>query len=178
MPRLTQRLGLTRYDADANYKKGLVAYEKRNLDEALINLSDAIEALPNNAEYYAARGYMYLEDGIEDKAEADFAQALKLYPYEMLAHYGRGVIAFREQRWVDALAHFTKAYHADPKRAETLYYLALVLHRQADYAQALDIMKQAQTALEAANDRRKNDAAKWVRVLEKVANAPRLRDGK
>jgi tetratricopeptide (TPR) repeat protein len=177
MARINQRLGLTRYEADEYYKKGLAAYEKRNLDEALINLENAITALPNNAEYYAARGFVYLEDGLEDKAEADFAQALKLYPYEMLAHYGRGVIAFREKKWDAALQHFMNAYYADPKRAETLYYMAIVYHRKGENANALQVMRQAQSLLEAANDKRKNDATKWIRTLEKLADQPHLESG-
>ncbi|MBC8170966.1 MAG: tetratricopeptide repeat protein [Anaerolineae bacterium] len=177
MARITQRLGLTRFEADEYYKKALAAYEKRSLDEALINLSDAINALPNNSEYYAARGFMYLEDGIDDKAAADFNQALKLYPYEMLAHYGLGVVAYREKRWEIALKHFLAAYQADPKRSETLYYLALVYYQQRDYASALQVMKQALDLLDAAGDKRKIDAQKWVRVLEKLANLPGLPAG-
>jgi Flp pilus assembly protein TadD len=177
MASFNQRLGLTRYEADEYYKKGLAAYEKRNLDEALVNLTDAINALPSNAEYYAARGFIYLEDGIDDKAEVDFAQALKLYPYEMLAHYGRGVIAFREKKWDEALRHFTSAYHANPKRAETLYYLALVYHRTGENANALHVMRQAHALLEAAGDKRKGDAAKWIKALEKIQNSPRLQSG-
>lgn len=174
MARLNQRLGLTRYEADEYYKKALAAYEKRHLDEALINMTDAINALPTNSEYYAARGFIYLEDGIDDKAEPDFAQALKIHPYEMLAHYGRGIIAFREKKWDDALQHFLSAYYANPKRAETLYYLAIVYHRLSEQANALQVMRQAHELLEAAGDKRRSDAAKWIRTLEKIAHQPRL----
>jgi tetratricopeptide (TPR) repeat protein len=173
MARITQRLGLTRYEADEFYKKGLAAYEKRNLDEALVNLSDAIDALPNHAEYYAARGFVYLEDGIEDKAGADFQQALKLYPYEMLAHYGQGILAYRSKQWEPALNHFLNAYRADQKRPETLYYLALVYHHLGQYENALQVMRQAQAALDANGDKRKSDAGKWVRTLEKLVEQDR-----
>ncbi|HEX2619918.1 MAG TPA: tetratricopeptide repeat protein, partial [Phototrophicaceae bacterium] len=149
MARITQRLGLTRFEADEFYKKALAAYEKRNLDEALINMSDAINALPNNSEYYAARGFLYLEDGIDDKASADFTQALKLYAYEMLAHYGLGVVAYREKKWDEALKSFTSAYHVDPKRPETLYYLAMVYHQKGDPVSALQVMRQAYELLDA-----------------------------
>jgi tetratricopeptide (TPR) repeat protein len=173
MVRITQRLGLTRYEADEFYKKGLAAYEKRNLDEALVNLSDAIDALPNHAEYYAARGFVYLEDGIEDKARVDFEQALKLYPYEMLAHYGQGILAYRVKDWETALNHFLNAFRSDQKRPETLYYLALVYHHLNQYENALQVMRQAQTALDANGDKRKTDAGKWVRTLEKLVEQER-----
>lgn len=177
MARITQRLGLTRFEADEFYKKALAAYEKRNLDEALINLTDAINELPTNSEYYAARGFMYLEDGIDDKATADFEQALKLYAYEMLAHYGLGVVAFREKQWDTALQRFLSAYQADPKRPETLYYLALVYYEKKEYANALQVMKQAYDLMDTAGDKRKTDAQKWLRVLEKLVNLPVLPSG-
>jgi tetratricopeptide (TPR) repeat protein len=177
MARLNQRLGLTRYEADEYYKKALAAYEKRNLDEALINMNDAIQALPTNPEYYATRGFFFVEDDVPDKAEADFEKALKIHPYEMLAHYGRGIIAFRNKKWDEALQHFLNAYYADPKRAETLYYLAIVYHRRGENANAVHVMRQAHELLEAAGDKRRSDALKWIRTLEKIPDAPRLQSG-
>jgi tetratricopeptide (TPR) repeat protein len=116
---------------------------------------------------------------VPDKAREDFERALALYPYEMLAHYGLGMMAYkaasgerdpdkRAAAWETAYNHFLNAYRADPKRPETLYYLALVYHHRCDQAAALHVMAQAQTALEAANDRRKGDAARWVRELQRL----------
>jgi beta-barrel assembly-enhancing protease len=177
MTRLTQRLGLTRFDADEHYKRALQAYEKRNLEDAILEMEYAIELLPTEAEYYAARGFFYLEDSINDKAKADFEQALKLYPYETLAHYGRGVMAYKSRNWDEALAHFADAYRADPNRPETLYYLALVYHRQNQNAQALALMQRAQAIFEQSNDRRRTDASRWVRALEKLVQQAQLEEG-
>lgn len=175
MARLTQRIGLTRYEADEFYKKALAAYQKHKIEDALIHMTEAITALPGNAEYYAARGLIYLEDGIEDKAEADFASALSLYAYEMLAHYGRGVIAFNNRRWEEALRHFTAAYNVDPQRAETLYYLALVYHRLDRNDAALHMMQRAYDAFDPqdpingkTNEQRRNYAVKWMNAFKKL----------
>jgi tetratricopeptide (TPR) repeat protein len=167
MARLTQRLGFTRFEADEYYKQALDAFVKRRFDEAILSMDKAIEALPTKSEYYAARGFFYLEDGVRDKALADFEHALKLYRYEMLAHYGRGIIAYEDRNWDEALAHFSDAYRADPKRPETLYYLALLYHRKGNNEAAQQLMAQAQAAFEAANDRRKADASRWVKELQK-----------
>jgi tetratricopeptide (TPR) repeat protein len=187
MARLTQRLGLTRAEADEHYRKALLAYQvvnqKRNLEEALLHMDAAISALPDNAEYYAARGLMYAEDGIDDKAEADFRAALKRFPYEMLAHYGLGVLAFRQRSWDAALAHFTEAYRVDPARPETLYYLAIVYHRRGENEYARQVMARAVAALDAAApnpdslsaadqralERRRSDAGKWLKTFQKLA---------
>lgn len=168
MVNFTQRLGLTRYEADEYYKKALEAYGKLKLEEAILNMDEAIKALPNNSEYYAARGLFYLEDGVTEKAQADFEYAVKLHRYELLACYGRGIIAFKQGNWDEALAHFTDAYGADPNRPETLYYLALTQHRKGNHAAALPLMEKAQTALETAGDKRRVDATKWVKELQRL----------
>lgn len=181
---LNQRLGLTRYEADEHYRLALEAYSKRkNLDAAILHMSDAIAMLPTKSEYYAARGYFYFEDGLYDKAQADFQQALKIYRFEMLAHYGRGMIAYKDKNWAEAVAHFTDAYRADPKRPETLYYLALAHHHNHDNRQALAFMAQAAAAFEGVDDRRKADAGRWVKEFQKIlgpsaAEAPRLAGGR
>ncbi len=170
MAKLTQRLGLTRFEADEYYKKALDAYTKHKLDEAILAMEEAIKLLPSNAEYYAARGFFYLEDGIDEDAKDDFEEALKRYPYEMLAHYGLGIIAYKGQKWDEALAHFTNAYKANPKRPETLYYLALAYHRKNQNRLAFTTMQQANAAFDASGDKKRGEGAqKWAKALEKLA---------
>lgn len=168
MARLVQRLGLTRYEADEYYKQALDAYNKRKLDEAILAMEKAIELLPTQSEYYAARGFFYLEDGIKEKAAPDFEKALKLHRYETLAHYGRGVIAYDSSNWDEALAHFTDAYRSNPERPEILYYLALTYHHKAMNPQALQYMQQANALFEKADDKRKSDSGRWLKTLEKL----------
>ena len=169
MPALTQRLGLSRYEADEHYKRALDAYRKANLAEAVEEMTYAITLLPTKGEYYAARGFFQLEDGAFTEADTDFAEALRIYPYEMLAHYGRGVISYRERDWDGALERFTAAYHVDPQRAETLYYLALVYFQMGEIASAVNVMTRALDAFEQANDRRKTQADRWLRELARRA---------
>lgn len=172
MPRLDQRLGFTRYEADDYYRRALDAYRKRNLDDAIELMDAAIDTLPNNAEYLAARGYFYFEDGEEDKARADFEAALKRFKYEMLAHYGLGMIATRDKNWTGARAHFNAARLADPERIETAYALAVTLYHLREYPAALELMTPAAAQFEATNHEQKNDARKWLREITRaVTNA-------
>ena len=172
MARIDQHLGFTRFAADEYYKQALEAFRKGDFDTAVDDMKNAIAALPRKAEYYAARGFMYLEDGVTQSALDDFDQALKLFPHEMLAHYGRGIVAFKDQDWDEALNHFTAAYYADTQRAETLYYLALTYSHKRDYASAVNLMKLAADRMEATGDKRKADAQKWLRELTKLADKP------
>ena len=177
MARLTQRLGLTRYEADEYYKQALEAYRKRKLNDAILAMEQAIQLLPTNSEYYAARGFFYLEDGLENEAAADFERALQIHAYEPLAHYGRGMIAYNAKSWDEALEHFTSAYHVDPQRPETLYYLALVCHRKGQNAQALSFMQQAHAIFDQKGDKRKNDANRWIKELDKQVKKAQLPPG-
>ncbi|HLV36764.1 MAG TPA: tetratricopeptide repeat protein [Spirillospora sp.] len=169
MAKLTQRLGLPRYEADEHYKLALAAFDKGDYDQAIDHLDKAIDLLPSQPEYHAARGYIYLRDGVRDKAETEFDEALRLHEFELLAHYGRGVLAYRDKNWEDAETFFSRALAVDPERPETLYYLALVFHRQRKNDAALDLMQKALEKFEAANDKRRTDARQWVRELEKQA---------
>jgi tetratricopeptide (TPR) repeat protein len=172
-----KRFGLTRYDADEYYKQALEAYRKHDLAEAINRITLAIELLPNHAEYYAARGFFYLEDGVRDKADAntggrkgaipDFEAALKRNKLEMLAHYGRGMIAYQDKNWQEAKAHFLDAYKAAPQRPESLYYLALAYHHNGENAQAKAFIEMAINAFK-DEDKRKADAQKWQREFQRL----------
>ncbi len=167
MTNITQRLGLPRFEADEFYKLGLAAFDKGDYDQAIDNLNKAIDLLPTNAEYLAARGYMYLRDGIREKANDDFAAALQAYEFEMLAHFGQGIMAYKDKNWEDAETAFSRALAVEPERAETLYYLALVYHRKKDNKAALPLMQKAEDLFEIAKDKRRMDARQWVREFQK-----------
>jgi tetratricopeptide (TPR) repeat protein len=167
MPSFNQRLGITRYEADEYYRRALEAYRKNDFDSAIDAMNDAIDALPNKVEYYAARGLIRLEDGELEAARADFEEALRRFKYEMLANYGMGVLEYKTGNWDEALGFFLSAHYADQQRPEPLYYLALTYHRKGDLVNATNYMVKANAAFEAANDRRKADSAKWLREFSK-----------
>ncbi|MEL6149414.1 MAG: hypothetical protein AAFR56_07300, partial [Chloroflexota bacterium] len=76
---LSQRLGLTRFDADEYYAQALEDYEDKKLQDAIDNIGFAITLLPTNSEYHAVRGLFYMEDGQEYDAKANFEEALRLH---------------------------------------------------------------------------------------------------
>lgn len=168
MAKLTQRLGLPRYEADEYYKQALALIPKGQYDQAIDRMDKAIEILPTHAEYFATRGFIYLQDGVEEKAREDFDRALKLYRFEMLAHYGLGVLAYRSRKYEEAVHHFNSAVAAQPERGESLYYLALAYHRMRNNPAARQWMQKAVAAFDKAGDKRKADAARWVKEFEKL----------
>jgi len=167
MPSITQRLGLPRYEADLRYKEALAAYLKKDLDAAITKMNEVLNLLPTHSEYWAARGLMYLEDGVNDAAKADFERAVKAFKLEMLGHYGLGAVAFREERYAEALTHLEEAQRLDPSRIETLYQMALTLDKLDRSAEALDLMTRAHDLMESATDKRKPDAVRWLTHLRR-----------
>jgi tetratricopeptide (TPR) repeat protein len=175
MARLVERLGLTRYDADQYYKEALLAYKKNNIEEAYAQIKLAIQLLPSHAEYYASQGFFYLEDDVQTKAEEAFDKALSFNPYEMLANYGRGMIAYNDKNWEEAVTYFLDALAAQPTRPETQYYLAMVNHRLRNNTHALQWMQEAKNGFAKIGDKRERTCDRWVREFEKLVEESLLR---
>ena len=168
MMKLAQRLGWTRYDADEHCKRAIQAYREGDFAQAQAQMRLAIKLLPSHAEYHAAQGFFFLQTGSQDQAMDAFERALSLNPYEMMANYGRGMIAWRQRNWEAAAAAFLDALAAQPTRAETQYYLALVKHRQGDNAAALQWMQAAQSGFVKAQDSRAGRCQAWMREFVKL----------
>lgn len=168
MPSITQRL-TARYDADLLYKDALAAYMKNNPKAAIEKLNEAIRLLPSNAEYWAARGLMYYELGTDDLAQADFERALRSFQGEVLAHYGLGLVALRDGRPDDAIAHLSTAHGLDPQRAETMYALALAHDKAGHALDAVEWMERAYDRFDATGDKHKADAQRQLTTLRRKA---------
>ena len=184
MARLGARFGMTRYEADEYYRIAIGHYEKRNLDKAILEMDNAIDLYARRAEYWATRGYFKLEDGLYPEATEDFDRALEINPYEILANYGKGAVAYYSDDFEVAREYFIQAWAADSERPEIHYYIALTHHRQRDNAEAKEWMQQAadiyaKTA-EDDKDARKQmkNAERWIREFNKLIKAQQQRDKK
>jgi tetratricopeptide (TPR) repeat protein len=169
MSKLTARMGFGKYEADEYYRIALDAFRRNKLTDAIQNINYALMLLPANPEYLSVRAFFYLEDGVLDKCEEDVNAALKSNPYEVLANYCKGILHYQRREWEEAKTFFMNAWAADPQRAETQYYLALVLFRLEDYPNALRWMRQARVLLEKQDDKtRLRDADSWIGEFERM----------
>lgn len=175
MARLAGRLGATRVAADEHYARSLRAYQAQRLQEAQGHIESAIELLPRHAEYQAMRGWIHLQDDAIGAAQAAFDAALDANPYEMLANYGKGTLAYREKRWESAAGFFLDAMAAQPERPEIQYYLALVRHRQGENAQAEGWMRAAMANFAKVNDDCAEKCQAWIREFLKLLRDERAR---
>jgi tetratricopeptide (TPR) repeat protein len=168
MPTFGQRFGVSRFEADEAYRQALEAMGRRAYDQAFDWFNRAIEALPTGSEYHAARGLTHLEEAEYAQAQADFEEALRLFPHEMLAHFGLGVIAFRRDKdYARAATHFLSAYYVQPDRAETLFWLAMTYYQQGDLVNAANFLARADARFEQLNDKRRADTQRWIKELGK-----------
>ena len=166
--KLAQRLGITRYEADEHYRAALHAFSARDFAKAKAEINLALELLPNHAEYHATLGFLLLDGKDVPAATEAFERTLALNPYEMLANYGQGMIAYRAKDWTSASGYFMDAFAAQPSRAETQYYLAMVSHRLGKNGEAIHWMEEAAKQFSNAEDRRERHCLSWIREFEKL----------
>jgi serine/threonine-protein kinase len=108
-------------EAMAHYEAGAAAFEDWDLEEAIRELSQAIEADPRFAEAYYLRGASYRRNGQQEEAEADLAQAIALRPELVEAYYERGDLYLDQARGQAAWRDFTTVIELQPEYAEAYY---------------------------------------------------------
>ncbi|HEY9631232.1 MAG TPA: tetratricopeptide repeat protein [Coleofasciculaceae cyanobacterium] len=68
----------------------VATFAQGNVDEAFMQLSQTLEANPDNSFALIARGVIYLQDGDSELALQDFDRAINLQPESATAHFERG----------------------------------------------------------------------------------------
>ncbi len=166
-----RRLGLTRSHATAYYRRGLQNYQDGDLENAILDLSEAIYYDRNHAEYYSTRGMFHLEDNKEEEAELDLHYALKLDKRQWLAHYALGILDFRHGEYDSAVTHFDEAQARAPDRPEIWLYRGVAQHYVGDDVKATTDLERAEL-LFPHGDKRLKDVRAWLKEVKK--NAPAL----
>jgi serine/threonine protein kinase/tetratricopeptide (TPR) repeat protein len=108
-------------EAMTHYEVGVAAFEDWDLEEAIRELSQAIEADPRFAEAHYLRGASYRQNGQQEEAEADLTQAIALRPDLVEAYYERGDLYLDQARGQDAWHDFTTIIELQPEYAEAYY---------------------------------------------------------
>ena len=108
-------------EAVAHYDAGVAAFEDWELEDAIQELSQAVEADPAFAQAYYLRGAIYLELGQQAEAEADLTQAIALAPDLVEAYYERGNLYLDQARGKEAVDDFTTVVGLQPDYVEAYY---------------------------------------------------------
>jgi tetratricopeptide (TPR) repeat protein len=169
---IARRLGLERDTGQQYYQRSLKAYEEGDLENALLDVSEAIYYDRNHAELYAARGLYYIASEKQAEAEIDLKHALKLDKRLWVAHYGMGIVIFLRGQMAEALAAFDQVLRYTREKGEVWFYRAVTLYYLGDYPSALADIDRAIGLLPAA-DKRQRDAKTWRKEIEaKLPKAP------
>ncbi len=162
---VARRMGLTRADSQAYYERGLQSFAKGDLENAILDLSEAIHYDRGRAELYSARGYIHLQAGNLEDSEIDLRYALRLNKRQWLALLGLGIMDFNHGQWEQALQNFKKAQGVAPGRAEPWFYGALTHYKLGDNQKAATEMQIALRWL-GDGDKRRTEANKWLKEFK------------
>ncbi|MDR3619292.1 MAG: tetratricopeptide repeat protein [Paludisphaera borealis] len=122
---------------DSGAKRSVEIGEVVRVARTIEDITDLIDATPEDAENYRWRGLIRLDRDEREKAVADFTEAIQLDPLEAVYHASRA-IAWSEERDERAIADFTEAIRLDP--LEAIYYTSRGLAWKSiqEYDKAID----------------------------------------
>lgn len=106
-------------------------------------LSSALRNSPDSVDTMEALGWLYLERGAFDEAEALFDNALEQDQENLMVLYGKALLLFKKERWeeVEALCRLCLALAPDCDAA--LFLLSRTASRKKDFAGALRMIGKA-----------------------------------
>ena len=122
----------------ARHNRGIAYWEKGDLDRAIVDLNEAIELNPDDANAYNNRGNIYHNKGDLDRAIADFNNAIELNPDDANAYYNCGNAYHSKADYVSAIEAFTKAIERNPNFAEAYTNRGIAYHKKGDYDRGIE----------------------------------------
>jgi hypothetical protein len=104
----TQPFSLTPWPGEQMFVKALAARKAGNYNEAVTDLTAAIQVAPNVGNYYCWRADSRLHLGQYEDAIADYTQALNFLPGDRSCRVGRGIAYLWQGEPEQAIADLTK----------------------------------------------------------------------
>jgi Flp pilus assembly protein TadD len=92
---------------------------------------------PSSAQDYVERGNTYLEQGMYDKAIADYNAAIKLAPNDAWAYNGRGLAYYHKEMYDKAIADYNAALKIDPGYADAYNNRGLAYYNKEMYDETI-----------------------------------------
>jgi tetratricopeptide (TPR) repeat protein len=110
-------VGTAEATAQFFHMRGIAYREKRDLEHAIADYSEAIRLNPKRAEAYHDRGMAYAAKDKFDDAVADMTEAILLDRKYTAAFIDRGRVYTVAQKYDEAIADFSAALRIDPVSA-------------------------------------------------------------
>jgi tetratricopeptide (TPR) repeat protein len=138
-------LAVTEENALAHINLGVAYLNRGRLDEAAVNLLEALRIHPGSAEAHAGLGSVRAKQGRAEEAIEHYQAALRLDPSSSAAHRELGSLLLKLGDTTQALAHFREAAALSPADGDALAELALALSREGRTDEALERFREAST---------------------------------
>lgn len=121
----------------AYLNRGSEKVKKQQYEEALRDLTRAVDLNPKFAEPYFNRGLAYLNLKSFDKAVAEFNEALDREPEYASAYYNRGLVLQKKRKFELAIQDYSKTIALQPEHKQAHYRLGEAYIRQNRHTDAL-----------------------------------------
>ncbi len=97
---------------------GLLEMSDGHNEQAIILLTEAVEADDSLAAGWRTLGVLHVRAGESDLTEVAMNKALQLEPNSLSGLYNRGLLRLQDKRFVEAVADLEKAWKMDPENHE------------------------------------------------------------
>jgi tetratricopeptide (TPR) repeat protein len=111
--------------------------EKKDVDAALRDYTEAIRLAPTVAGLLVNRGNAWAARKEYDKAIADYDEVIRLQPEEAFAYSGRGLAWFAKKEFDKAIADLSEAIMLDPELVIAYNGRGLAWKRKGDFDKAI-----------------------------------------
>ncbi|MCE7995287.1 MAG: tetratricopeptide repeat protein [Roseivirga sp.] len=128
--------------------RALIATDKGNYDEALIEVNKALELEINNPYFNNNRGYIHLMTDQLEQAEKDINLGIKGDPQNGWAYRNKGIFYFMTDKFDDALRNFEQAGLYDESIPKLDYYWGATLIKLNRAGEACPKLKASVDAFE------------------------------
>ncbi len=123
--------------AQEHYARGYKNSQQGDLQNAIIEMTKAIEADPSYSEAYYARGYIHAQLRDFSAAAEDYARAIELDHRNGKAYYALASVYEEQGDLASAIEQYTKLIALDPKNASAYNSRGVVYSKQGDFVRAI-----------------------------------------
>jgi Flp pilus assembly protein TadD len=123
--------------ANAAFKRGNAAFDKKDYDKAISEYTEAIRLKPDDADFYNNRGLAFRKKSQYDKAISDYTEAIRLKPDDAEAYVNRGYTYDDEKEYDKAISDYTEAIRLKADGAETYNNRGFTSYHKKDYDKAI-----------------------------------------
>jgi len=133
---LAESADLDERPGETHYSLALIAMERDDHENAILELQHAVDRAPNRADYYALLGQEFSKVGYWPGAVEAYRHAAALEPSEPTHFVHLGDALFRAQDLKGAVDAFKRAERLDPRLPDINYLIAFAYQNEGQFEQA------------------------------------------